>query len=651
MLAPRGYAPLPTASGTELEHGLPPARPNSGARPGGSHVCLSTLAVSVVLSVSAFWGLPWTRPWKSADLGGVQQAFKTLDATIFSSFLEADQDNDGLLDSKEFDTLKTLANLTKEEAEYAFEGLDADLDGKVSAKEYLGAQALGHFHFNRSAQEIADAVKRLERRQPEQRARIRALVRGGGMQLLELKKRMQNLTAKEALDRLDRDRDGQLSLKELESGRSKVFRPPLSSAEAAYVLRGTDVDLDGHVALLELQGIFELGHFFPSSQVTTTTTATTTTATTTATATSTSSSTRASTRTSSSRSSTSTATTSSTSSTTRTVTSTVSRTATSTRTTTSQTASARVKRITLGHFLKRIRQTYETPLAMFRAMSGSDFGGSFGLPEILKTCDSLEPPLDEATAAYAFAGFDADGDGRVTSTEFLGTIFLQHLFQSPEALDAVGAFNAAPPRQPAPTLRTPAGAYPQWQEDARDRLGRLIHDTPGRIFPRIDEDGDGSASYEEFLGWSRTAAPPIEAQQAESAFLALDADHDMTLSSQEFVGALSRDFAALAAAGHLDDVRSLRTRAGLRPELPTQEGESLAEALDWVADADADGDQRLDFPEFFQGASEFPLPLTLAEAQFAFAGADGDRDGRLSIAELEHIFVTGRFASARSVHV
>jgi len=199
-----------------------------------------------------------------------------------------------------------------------------------------------------------------------------------------------------------------------------------------------------------------------------------------------------------------------------------------------------------------LRSSYDTPLAMFHAMTGTQSGGSVHRLAFLRACRGLALPLNADTAEFAFEGFDADQDGEVTASEFLGTFFLEHLFQTPEAIEAVGAFDGAATTDSSlaksPTtvsdagadLAPPATARPAWQPPLSfDSFRARIAEPVPVVFARMDSDGDSFVSEAEFLRWARSCSPPLADTQAEYAFLGLDENHDRWLTSSELASAVS----------------------------------------------------------------------------------------------------------------
>lgn len=204
----------------------------------------------------------------------------------------------------------------------------------------------------------------------------------------------------------------------------------------------------------------------------------------------------------------------------------------------------------MAELAQHVRSSYDSPLAMFRAMAGTQSGGAVHRLAFLRACRGLALPLDADTAEFAFDGLDADQDGEVTSAEFLGTFFLQHLFQSPEAIEAVGAFSdataaaAAPPPaavvSDAPDAPAPAAARSPWQPPLTFESFRArIQEPVPVVFARMDRNGNGFASHAEFLEWSRSCSPPLSQTEAEYAFLGLDENHDRFLSAPELGNAMS----------------------------------------------------------------------------------------------------------------
>lgn len=297
-------------------------------------------------------------------------------------------------------------------------------------------------------------------------------------------------------------------------------------------------------------------------------------------------------------------------------------------------------------------------------MAGTQSGGSVHLRAFLRGCSALSRPLGADTAAYAFDGFDADQDGEVTSSEFLGAFFLEHLFQTPKAIEAVGAFsNTAAMAAASPagsgniavvtdgqTTTLPAvvaARLQQWQPPLSfEKFRALISEPVPIVFARIDQNGDSMVSEAEFLDWSRRLSPPLSDSEAEYAFLGLDENRDRWLSSSELTAALSAHsffLSKVAASPGSLTVGELRRRFGLATF--TLPGEAASDATNIVRDLDVSRDGLIDLWEFVHAANHLTVPLTSLEAHQAFAGIDEDGDHRLSTSEFEHVFSTGRLLS------
>ena len=77
--------------------------------------------------------------------------------------------------------------------------------------------------------------------------------------------------------------------------------------------------------------------------------------------------------------------------------------------------------------------------------------------------------------------------------------------------------------------------------------------------------------------------------------------------------------------------------------LPTNRHLSDKDGTDFImSQLDLDGDGKLDYNEFLQGAVNHSQLLSKANMEHMFALFDADKDGQISVSELKDVFSTRR---------
>ncbi|MFT3724684.1 MAG: EF-hand domain-containing protein [Hyphomonadaceae bacterium] len=211
---------------------------------------------------------------------------------------------------------------------------------------------------------------------------------------------------------------------------------------------------------------------------------------------------------------------------------------------------------------------------------------------------------------------------------------------------AAGAASAQPPvgGHPGPGGHGPGGfGLLQFDTNADGKLTKSEFDAALRArFDKIDANKDGSATREEFQAFRKTEMEAHKAARAKERFAELDKDKNGQLSQAEFV------------AGVPDhDQHGFHGGDGPRPPMGGPPPRFMADAgprgfgpegrfkpggPDQKPDAgpkragplDADADGKVNFAEFSAG------PLA------AFARADANKDGTVTIAELQALHGGGR---------
>lgn len=201
-------------------------------------------------------------------------------------------------------------------------------------------------------------------------------------------------------------------------------------------------------------------------------------------------------------------------------------------------------------------------------------GDGFLAPEDFTSSSAnsvFSPPLSPEEADYVFRGLDSNGDGAVCIAEFFGVVRIGEFYQTPDKLQAVGAYVKTKPQPTAPP-QAQAPAQP-WQQQAQplqqllvapafgaglpsmpagDAAGpappitaaqyhaRLATPAAEDAFSAMDGDADGKLGIEEYRSTaSMSFSPPLSPKEVEYTFKGFDADSDNSISPNEFFGVLN----------------------------------------------------------------------------------------------------------------
>ena len=132
---------------------------------------------------------------------------------------------------------------------------------------------------------------------------------------------------------------------------------------------------------------------------------------------------------------------------------------------------------------------------------------------------------------------DTDKSGGISFEEFqLGEFFKKLSPEKQQAvfkrLDTNGDGVISPSDRPEPPFKHPDGNRGPNGKDGRNSDGDGPPDGPGRINKKLDTNGDGALSFEEFrLG---QAVKNLTEDQQEDRFELLDRNHDQKISPEDF---------------------------------------------------------------------------------------------------------------------
>lgn len=159
-----------------------------------------------------------------------------------TSFWVADIDGDGRLSRTEFTAAALEFNfskpLTPQQVVYAFGGLDADYDGKLSLSEYSGDAAGGRF--------------------------VSQPFNGRQIAMEDFKARMASAywSPQEAFEAMLEDPADLNQFTKV----VQTFRPPLTGEQAEFAFQGLDADKDGLLVNTEFLEVLRFNSFFPKLQ-------------------------------------------------------------------------------------------------------------------------------------------------------------------------------------------------------------------------------------------------------------------------------------------------------------------------------------------------------------------------------------------------
>ena len=221
-------------------------------------------------------------------------------------------------------------------------------------------------------------------------------------------------------------------------------------------------------------------------------------------------------------------------------------------------------------------------------------------------------------------GIDQDGDGQVTEKEFLD-LFRRMDGNGDGVLDRsemermLGRLGGEGRPEEDRSRGGERGQENERGEEGERGRGRPDPSRMRENFKRMDQDGDGSISREEWRG-------------PEEAFGRIDADGDGTISTEEAEEAMSRRRGGRPGEGPPDREGDRRGPPDERRDPPdeprddgreAQRGRPMEESADLVKRLDRNGDGSI-------ARDELPGPM-----QDRFDDLDADGDGQLTAAELE----------------
>ncbi len=217
---------------------------------------------------------------------------------------------------------------------------------------------------------------------------------------------------------------------------------------------------------------------------------------------------------------------------------------------------------------------------------------------------------------------------------------------------AAGAASAQPPKAPpgagpGPGRGGPAGfGLLQFDANADGKLTKAEFDTALRArFDKIDTNKDGVATREEFQAAWKADAESHRAARAKERFAELDKDKNGQLSPAEFAAGMpihgghafrDGDGPRLPMAGMAGPPPRFMADGGPRGMAPEgrfprdERGQKEDDGSKRAGPLDDDADGKVTFAEFSAGPLE------------AFARADANKDGTVTIAELQALHGGGR---------
>jgi Ca2+-binding EF-hand superfamily protein len=538
-------------------------------------------------------------------------------ATPREAFNTLDGNEDGHMSSAELLESRTAFSpaISQAQAESVFKALDVNKDNGVSADEFLGPIARGHYSSPQAGPEeekvlfdCEAGMNNWEKGWSEVKktwccTKENQKCPEGFIAATDFKKRLGAASVHDAFQTLDANGDGFVDAEELTASKT-AFVPAMSSGQAAYAAKGLDSDGDGKVSSDEFSTSLEKGAFFmgkaplvPSSG--------------------------------------------------------------------SGTPMPAEAPITMEDFKKRMGSaTPQDALSMLDA----DTSGSMSLEEFLAKARAFVPALTKVQAEYVFKGLDAGKDEHVDQTEFSGTLALGKFFQPPKAVAAAAAAVVRTTTIKPSGAGAPAEEQPISLSDFKGRLGRA---TPQEAFNTLDTNTDGSLDIGELVSASSAFVPPISKSAFEQVLKKLDADGNGLASSGEFVQQLH---SVQAVAPKLYDCKAgldnwaigwsegkkkwccegsnvgCEVDGGAAPaqlslgEFVKRMRSSFTSPPDAFGAMDADHDKLVSLNEFLVGSEDFQSPLTSREALYAFQGFDANSDNKVGAQEFYTTLRNGHFS-------
>jgi len=325
------------------------------------------------------------------------------------------------------------------------------------------------------------------------------------------------------------------------------------------------------------------------------------------------------------------------------------------------------------------------PMGAFQHMD-ENHDGMIVEPEMSIFLGSLQTPMNSTDQVeYIFNGLDKDQNHLITTQEwadgFKGDQFYYWKTTTttttttsqapPEVVPEPASTAPAPPAPPAPV---PIVAPPPViaskgkisMEQLLKQMGEEGEGSEAHTLKAFDGDGDGYAAHGEFIKGLSMLPQPIDGQQAEAVFDALDVNRDSVVDSEEWFKAFnSKHFLNTAPVVVTTTmppnplkVQALKDLGLTSPPITMQ---TLKEAMGSVTPEvayqalDKDKNGEIDENEMIVGGKGFSPPLSDVEAKYAHRGVDINNDNKVVPAELYDSLKYGHFfptiAQAQAAHM
>jgi len=591
------------------------------------------------------------------------------DLTPQTIFLKLDRDADGFVELEDLTShtagLFLHPSLNEEEAGVVFKGLDVNRDSSVGVAEFFGTIRVGHFGATEDELKARGIMIKskpgsspaapAEESEPEP---VSAPLKPP-ITAYEYVARMNRGSAEDIFAEMDINQDGIVNSREYISNAANLFDPPLEEGEVFYTFKGLDADSDDKITPTEFFGVIKLWHFFQTPQALKA--AESMTFPLEAPMLSLNPTTKAP------------------------VTTTMHLRATTTTLRATQPPATQPEDweppITLEGFVEKVKGSHNSPDASFKAMDENG-DKKLSFKEFVRGVKSLDEPLDDTEAMYAYKGFDSDEDLLISNVEYTGVLSIGHFFQSPEATeiaykklwdqlhpyqcnmedkdwefgwsDAKKAWCCEHDKQFMPRCNKDLSeeALRAATLTVSDFLKRLDVSSKSimNIFNDLDIDKDGYLSLSSLQRQANKFHPPLSETEVEVAFAGFDSDIDGRVQLSEFTQALQRGhfFSSVSAQAEpsLSEWKAVQQPLTLNVFLKRMHSKEPLEVFNKM---DNDWDHHLTRDEFMPGVQNFPDRLAEDEAQYAFEGFDVNGDDEVSEAEYVGVLKVGRFYPSQAL--
>jgi len=340
--------------------------------------------------------------------------------------------------------------------------------------------------------------------------------------------------------------------------------------------------------------------------------------------------------------------------------------------------------MTMSTFAKRVPGPGASPAELFNKLDFERDGVVFA-DELIADTGVFKPSLTTAEALAAVKLMDTNFDNHVTLAEFSKAI---EQSRSPTEVSTTGATEASTSTMTTTTTTSTATVWKPKRQAMTSNVfaDHLLssHNSTAAALSQMDADGDGCLTEGELISGVAALRQPLTKQEAQYAFSGLDANGDLFVCRQEFMGVLrvGRFFqtpATLEAAGfHIGEARQGTEHAPKESSAPVSAKNSTkrsaANASEPVDSVEVMGkpislaeftermgpkvppalhaldnpDGCVDLKTFRNAAAGFDPPLSKKEADYAFCGMDGNHDKKVCAFEFFGTLKIGHFFVAKS---